>query len=80
MIPENGRLALVHVGPFHYSELEKEETIYTENTSIYDLSKLGKVAVSADNGYSVIVCSVASCQIIPDYNVAVYRLELKKSD
>ena len=76
MIPENGRLAMVHVNDLQYSELEKGKTIYTEDTSIYDLERLDVVAASADNGYHYTVCKILSCRAIE--NRLAYALELQK--
>ena len=76
MIPENGRLAMIHVTPERYLELQAGEMIYTEDTSIYDLERLDVVAASADNGYHYTVCKILSCRAIE--NRLAYALELQK--
>ena len=76
MIPENGRLAMIHVNQERYSEIETGELVYTEDTSIYDLERLDVVAVSADNGYHYTVCKILSCRAIE--NRLAYALELQK--
>lgn len=75
MIPDIGRIALIHVSQDQYKTLDNTGKLTTEDTSIYNLCQVRKVIASFDNGRNGIRCKVVSCKLLPS---GFFNLELSK--